>query len=52
MNKRELIKETFKGDPERLRLFIELSEELFATEAAKRECLEVLAELEEETLNK
>lgn len=48
MTNRELIKETFAGDPDRLRLFIQLSEGLFASEEARRECEEVLAELEEE----
>lgn len=48
MNKRELLKATFAGDPDRLRRFIQLSEGLFNSEEARRLCEEVLAELEAE----
>ena len=48
MNTREAIKATFAGDPDRLRRFLQLTEGLFVSEEARRECEEVLAELEAE----
>ena len=48
MTTKEALRETFAGDPERLRTFIELTKQFFRTEEALQVALEVLAELEAE----